>query len=166
VNVTPDSYPIISGFTLDTSLYCNLEFKPLAIAEYDALLRSGAYRSKAWVVPPDPNSDVVPAFGSFVYEIDCVPGSAIWAFSFNRTTNPGPFSFNVRDACTGVPLMSEEIRTDQFVNSDQQFLPKLLVVATPGLIAVEICSLQGTDATGVQLVLHGAEPVSPNQCET
>lgn len=165
MNVTPDSYPIISGFTLDTSLYCDLEFKPLAIAEYDALLRSGAYRSKAWVVPPDPNTDAIKAFGSFVYEVDCVPGAAIWGFSFVDSANAGPFSFQVRDACTGVPLMSEEIRTDSFVDSDQQLLPKLLVVATPGLVAVEICSLQATDATGVQLILYGAEPVSPNQCE-
>jgi len=164
MNVTPDDYPIISGFILNTQLYCDLEFWPMAIAEYDALLRAGSYRSKAWTIPLDSAADPIPAFGSFKYEIYCVPGSAIWGFGFVDGSNAGPFSFNVRDACSGVSLMSEEIRADQYLDVDQQFLPKLLIIATPGLLAVDICSQQTTDASGVQLVLYGAEPVTPVDC--
>lgn len=164
MNVTPDDYPVISGFNLDTSLKCDLAFSPLAIAEYDDLLRSGAYRSKSWQVPPDANAEAIPAFKSFHYELYAIPGAVIWGFGFTDSANAGPFSFQVRDACTDVVLFSEHVRTDAYADVDQQFLPKLLTIATPGLISVEVCSLQATDARGVQLVLYGAEPVAPVEC--
>lgn len=168
MNITPPDYSIIDGFVLNQNLRCSPTFLNLAVnEEFDRIRRSGSYRSKSWCVPKDPSVTVIPGRNSFEYELNMVPGSALWGFIFtvqNTGANPGPFSFQIRDACTGQPLFSETLRCDQFIGSpsQQQLFPKLLVVPTPGLLAIEICSLQAANATGVQLVLCGGEPVCPS----
>lgn len=164
MNITPKDYPVMDGFALNTNLKCNLTFLNLAVSEaFDRLRRSGAYRSKQWCVPKD-STESIPARDSFQYELNCVPGSAIWGFIFavaDTNANIGPFSLQIREACTGVPLLSEPVRADQFAQSfaKQQLLSDLLIIPTPGLVVVEICSQQSTNASQVQLILCGGEPV-------
>lgn len=156
-NASPD-YPVLDGFLLDTKVRCNLKFRSIALTEWDRIRRAGSYKYKVWVCPSS-NEIVIPAQDSYEKELKAVPGSAIWGFSFVFGTNPGPFSFNIRDACTDVWGWSEVVRGDRFNTPTQHPFGKLLVVSAPGLITVEIASLQATDASGVQLLLHGGEPV-------
>jgi hypothetical protein len=166
MNITPPNYPLIDGFLLDTSLKCDLTFRSLALTEWERLRRAGAFRSKIWTIPDDSNIGI-PAFDSYEKEISCVPGSAIWGFVFVSPSGSGPFSIQIRDACTDVAIASEVIRADKFnagTNGTpqsvyQQPFSRLLVVAHQGLLSVEICSLQSTNQLGVQLALFGGEPV-------
>ena len=157
-------YEAIDGFLLLQNIGCNLTFGSLAIREYEALRRSGRYRSRAWTIP-ESSSFVIPALDAYEYQIRCVPGAAIWGYSFVSESG-GPFSFQISETCTDVPLFSEVIRADNFalqntlaeLSNGQQFLPRLLIIPEPGLINVQIASQQATDASGIQLVLWGGEP--------
>lgn len=169
MNITPASYPIPDGFLLNTRMKCSLQFRSMALAQWERLRRTGSYRTKYWTVPENSGVTPIPARNSYEYQIKCVPGAAIWGFIWTQGGNAGPFAFNVRDACTGVAVANEWIRTDNFNNTGtlgpppfQQPFSRLIVVATPGLVTVEICSQQATDATGVQVVLCGGEPVCPS----
>lgn len=167
-------FPIRDGFVLRTDLRCEPTYLALAIEEYIALRRSRAMRSKFWMIP-ESTSFVVPAQDAYEYEVTCVPGAAIWGFVFvvisgNVDEPAGPFSFQVRESCTDVPLLSEVIRADNYKGGavdgsiqgggSQNLLSKLLVVPIPGLVTVEIANLGATDAN-VQLILCGGEPVCP-----
>ena len=157
VNSLPD-YPVIDGFLLSTKLRCNLTFKSLALQQWEALRRAGSFKTKSWQIP-ESSEIVIPAHDSYEKEIKAVPGSAIWGFSFTPGSNDGPFSINFRDACTDVDGFSQVCRTDKYTPTTQQPLSRLMVCSAPGLIYVEICSQQASDASGVQLVLWGGEPV-------
>lgn len=170
INADP-RYPIIDGFLYDVTLRCDLKFRSLAVEQCECLRRSGSYRSRMWPVPPDSSSQLlIPAFGSYEYQIQMVPGSAIWGFIWVPLSDDltGPFSITARDACTDVYLFSEVIRTDQYndTNGDvpppyQQTLPRLLVIAGVGLVTVEICSQQSANANSIQVIFCGGEPVAP-----
>jgi len=163
MNPSLPNYPIIDGFLLDTTLRCNLTFKSLALANYEALRRAGAYRSKMWTVPTDPANVSIPARDAFEYQCFLPPGSAVWGYIFNAPQNQ--FSFQVKDACTDVPIWSEPIvSTGQ--RRKQQRLSKLLVVGNPGLLSVEICNLTSNAQTGIQLILCGGIPVEPGVCSS
>ena len=94
----------------------------------------------------------------------------IWGYNFvnaavGGVTNPGPFSMQISDSCSDTPLFSEVIRTDNYPFSDQlearhgqQLLARPLVISEPGLLNIQICSLQSFDALGVQVMLCGGEP--------
>ena len=170
MNVTPPDYPMIDGFLLNTTVKCTPNFRQMALEQWDALRRTGSYRSKDWTTPEN-SLIAIPAWNSYEYQQKAVPGSAIWGFTWVQGGgNAGPFSFQVRDACTGVAIASEAIRADRFNGTGgsgqpapfQQPFARLIVVAAQGLITVEICSQQTTDATQIQLVLHGGEPVCPS----
>lgn len=169
MNVTPPDYPIIDGFLLDTTMKCTPNFRAMALEEWETLRRTGSYRSKYWVVP-DNSLVAIPAWGSYEYQIKCVPGSALWGFIWTQPSATGPFSIQIRDACTGVATGSEWIRTDRFGKTGgsnnrppfQQPFARLLVVAKEGLVTVEICSQQTTNQAQVQLVLCGGEPMCPS----
>jgi hypothetical protein len=169
MNITPPEYPIIDGFLLNTTMKCTPNFRKMALEQWEALRRTGSYRAKLWTVPENSNI-IIPAYNSYEYQVKCVPGSAIWGFIWTQGTNAGPFSFNVRDACTGVAVASEWIRTDRFSGTGgsgnpppfQQPFSRIIVVAAQGLLTIEICSQQTTDATQVQLVLCGGEPACPS----
>lgn len=164
-NADPN-YPIVDGFVLDTLLKCNLQFRALATQKFEAIRRASGMRSRWWLCPESAATDFeIPAFDAYEYAIPIVPGSVIWGFIFVASGNAGPFSFNVSDNCTDVPLFSEVIRADNFgLNSlqasRQQFLPRPVTIAEPGLVNVQICSQQTTAAQGVQLILCGGEPVT------
>jgi hypothetical protein len=165
LNADPN-YPIMDGFTLNTSLRCNLRFRALALQNFEGMRRASGFRSKYWLCP-ESASLVIPAYDSYEYGIPVVPGSVIWGFIFVTNDNDGPFSIQVTESCTDIPLFSEVVRGDNFLLSDsaepppeQQFLPRPLVVPPPGLLHAVICSQQGSDATGVQLVLCGGEPAN------
>jgi len=175
MNVTPPDYPVIDGFLLDTSMRASPNFRYMALEQWEELRRTGSYRTKYWTVPENSNI-AIPAWNSYEYQIKCIPGSAIWGFIWTQGIpgsgplfQPGPFSVQVRDACTGVAVGSEWIRTDNWAFQGgagnpapfQQPFSRLIVVAAQGLVTVEICSQQTTPATGVQLVLCGGEPVCP-----
>ena len=169
MNVTPPDYPVIDGFLLNTQMKCTPNFRQMALEEWEALRRTGSYRTKYWTIPENSNS-AIPAWNSYEYQIICVPGSAIWGFIWTQSTNAGPFSIQVRDACTGVAIANEWMRTDNYNSPGgsgnpspfQQPFSRLIVVAAQGLLTVEICSQQATDATQVQLVLCGGEPMCPS----
>jgi hypothetical protein len=122
------------------------------------------------MTPESTQSFSIPAFDSFEQEVTCVPGSAIWGFTFfTDAVSPNKnMSFQVRESCTDVPLISEFIRTDSFSlpKNDgqpsgvygQNLLSKLLVVPSPGLLTVEIANLTSSAQKG-QLILWGGEPV-------
>jgi len=164
-------YPIIDGFLLDATLRTDLKFRSLAIEQYEALRRSGSYRSRYWCVPPDSSSGLqIPAWGSYELQIQMVPGSAIWGFIWTPLSGDltGPFSIQARDACTDEYLFSEVIRTDQynFTNGDvpppyQQALSRLWVIGGMGLVSVQICSQQTSSANAIQMIFCGGEPVAP-----
>ena len=161
---------MIDGFLLNTTMKCTPNFRQMALEQWDALRRTGSYRSKDWTTPEN-SLIAIPAWNSYEYQQKAVPGSAIWGFTWVQGGgNAGPFSFQVRDACTGVAIASEAIRADRFNGTGgsgqpapfQQPFARLIVVAAQGLITIEIYSQQTTDATQIQLVLHGGEPVCPS----
>jgi len=168
MNITPPDYPVLDGFLLNTTMRCTPNLRRMVLAEWDALRRTGSYRSKDWPVPEN-SLIAIPAWNSYEWQIKAVPGSAIWGFSWTQPSETGPFSFNLRDACTGVSVANEWIRTDRFGLTGgsgqpppfQQPFARLIVVAAQGLLTVEICSQQTTNQTQVQLILHGGEPVCP-----
>lgn len=160
-------YPIIDGFLYNTQLRCNLTFLSLALAEYEALRRSGAYRSKSWLVPQDANAIPIPARNSYEYQVEVIPGSAIWGYTFTGVnvlddddpTLNGVFSFQVTDSCNDVKLFSEFVTKPTGAPTyRQQLLSRLHICAEPGLLHVEIASTFGADQTGAQLILYGGEP--------
>lgn len=169
MNITPPDYPVIDGFLANTTMKCTPNFRQMARAEWDTLVRTGSYRSKQWPVPENSNI-AIPAWNSYEFQIKCVPGSALWGFIWTQGANAGPFSIQVRDACTGVSAFSEPVRCDKFSAAGgsgqpapfQQPFSRIIVLGTPGLVTVEICSQQTTDATQVQLVLCGGEPMCPS----
>jgi hypothetical protein len=165
--MTPNSslpYPILDGFRLKTLLRCNLTFGALAIEQFNALRRVRAFRSKGWTVPNDTQSQLIPAFGSYEYQVEMKPGSAIWGYTFTGDSN-GTDSFQVRETCTDVPLFSEFLtkrpETAELIGettwAQQQLLPGLLVVPPPGLLHVEIATTSSTPRQ-IQLILWGGEP--------
>jgi hypothetical protein len=165
--MTPNSslpYPILDGFRLKTLLRCNLTFGALAIEQFNALRRVRAFRSKGWTVPNDTQSQLIPAFGSYEYQVEMKPGSAIWGYTFTGNAD-GTDSFQVRETCTDVPLFSESVtkqpETAELLGapivSRQQFLSGLLVVPAPGLLHVEIATTS-SEPRAIQLILWGGEP--------
>lgn len=162
-----DSYPIIDGFLLSTSLKCNLTFQSMVLAQYEDLRRAGAYRSRTWVVPPDPSSVVIQARSAFDYQVDMPPGSAIWGYSIIVSqavlTAGGSFSVQVTDTCNDVALFTEVINAGYAAPYNaQRFLSKLHVISNPGLLNVQICSTYKLDSApgDVQLILWGGEPIT------
>lgn len=154
MNTLPD-YPVIDGFLLKTQLRCNLTFLSLAVREYEALRRSGNLRSRVWTIPNDPANQSIPARDAFEFQTFMLPGSAIWGYTFIGAKSQ--FSCQITDSCTDVPLFSEPIVSTG--SNKQQFLSKLLVIAEPGLLNVQICSLAASDTFGVQVALWGGEPL-------
>jgi hypothetical protein len=157
-------YPILDGFRLNTLLRCDLTFGSLAIEQYNALRRVRAFRSKGWCVPNDTQSELIPAFDSYEYQVHMKPGSAIWGYTFTGDSS-GTDSFQVRETCTDVPLFSEVLtkqpETAPLLGeaswAQQQMLPSLLVVPAPGLLHVEIATTSSTPRA-IQLILWGGEP--------
>jgi hypothetical protein len=161
VNITPDEYPIVDGFLLNTGLKCDLTFMALAIGQYIAVRRSGGLRSRTWLIPEDSQANPIPARDAYEYQVYMDPGSVIWAYTFLAPA--GLFSWQVTESCTDVPLLSEPV-TSLGVLNVQQLLTKPLVVGAPGLLNVQICSLATEDTTGVQLILWGGEPTRSGPC--
>jgi hypothetical protein len=174
-------YPVLDGFLLNAGLYkglsptvpalrCNLTFVSLALEQYDCLRRSKAYRSKQWVIPQDSLSIVIPARGSYEYELQVPVGSAIWGWIFTGfgTQNTGDLgggflTWKVTDACNNVDLVSEFVtKPSGDYTWKQQNLSKLYVVGAPGLLRVEIASTFSVDIDAsnspTQLVLCGGTP--------
>ena len=164
-------YPIIDGFLDKASYRCSMTFLSLAVREFEALRRAGAYRQKHWCTPKD-STTIIPARDSYEYQVEMKPGSAIWGYTFTGVSEVNEdtgqvyaTSFQVRDSCDDVSTRSE-FATQQgssgsnlvVVNLQQPF-SKLLIVGPPGLLTVEIASTYPEDQTGIQLILWGGEPV-------
>ncbi len=158
VNETID-FPITDGFLYNTNLRANMRFLALAINEYEALRRSSAFRSKLWLVPEDSQQAIVPAFDSYEYQVSCAPGSAIWGVRFTCPAGTS-YSIKITDACTDVPLFSEEVSMNQQPTDADGSRPfSSLLIVPNGLLNVIICNVDGTLNNNVQLVLYGGEPV-------
>lgn len=156
----PDAYPTLDGFLFKTKLRANLTFENLVIREYEALRRSGAYRSRAWCAPLD-SQVTIAAFDCFELQVWLKPGAAIWGWTFTGSVNEDgtASSFNVRDACGDIPWFSEHVTKPMNAPPyQQQFLSKLYVVSEPGLLNVTIANTS-SEAASAQLILYGGEPV-------
>jgi hypothetical protein len=160
-------YPIRDGFLLRTDLRCEPTYLALALEQFEPLRRARSYRARYWMTPESTKSFQVPASDSYEQEVTCVPGSVIWGFIWHCDAQQGSLSFQVREACTDVPLLSEVIRTDAFATGaqdgsalvySQNLLPRLLVIPSPGLLVVEIANLTAVPQKA-QVVLCGGEPV-------
>jgi hypothetical protein len=162
-----EQFPITDGFTFSRNQRCAYTFRDVATQEYEALRRAGGYRFKTWLCPTDSNAILIPAFGSYEYQITKMkPGSAIWGYSFFGQSAPGVagsgiLGFNIRDGCSDVPLFSEvaigTLSSPQFQAVPTRFLTKLLIIGAPGLINVEMTNTYNT-AQQAQLALYGGEP--------
>jgi hypothetical protein len=161
-----DQYPVLDGFAFNSLLKCDLSFLPLAIEEYDALRRSGCYRTKQWPVPKDSSAITIPAFDSYETQLYVKPGSAIWGYTLvgNFGSDEGQLSVLVTDACDDTALFSEHT-TRQFAEQNtagfsapQQAMARLLIVPPPGLLNVVIASTFATEQIA-QIVFWGGEPV-------
>jgi len=148
-------YPIIDGFLLSTKLKCDLRFMPLALHEFEALRRSRAYAQRILTIPEDAGGTIIPNRNVFEYGFRCLPGSAFWGYSFVAPS--GLYSVNVRDNCADETLFSEVLLATGDVTKQRPFA-KLMILGAPGLLNVQLCSLSGTDMTGVQFLLWGGEP--------
>ena len=175
----PQQYPVLDGFQFSTKLRCNLTFRNLALQQYEALRRASAMRNKTWCVPQD-SSITIPAYGSYERQVYVKQGAVIWGYTFSGVTagydpDTGDTytqtqSWEIRDNCDDIPVFSEVV-TRQFADQNpslidisagafptpQQYLTKLLVVGTPGLLNVIIANTFPTAQVG-QLVLYGGEP--------
>jgi hypothetical protein len=153
-----DYYPILDGFLYKAALKCDLRFLAVALEGYEALRRSRGFAQRIITVPEDAGHTAIPNRNVFRYGQRVVPGSAFWAYSFVAPV--GQFSVQVRDNCSDETLFSEVLLGSGTVSQQarQNPLPKLLVIGAPGLLDFEICSLSGTDTTGVQFLLWGGEP--------
>lgn len=160
-------YPILDGFLFQRDRRCDLTFGSLAIEQYEALRRSGAFRQKQWCIPGDVLSTEIPARDSYEYQLDVGIGAAIYAYTFVGNTDqqimPGfaTQAFQVRDACDDQALFQEPI-TRQFVNplldvAPQQLLSRLFTVGPPGLLNITIASMYDSDQRA-QLILYGGTP--------
>ena len=154
MSTRPVLYPVDDGFLFNTQLKCDLRFLPMALHQYEALRRSKAYGQRIVTIPEDPGNTSIPGFNEFSYAQRCVPGSAFWAYSF--IAQAGLYSVNIRDSCSDETLFSEVLLSPG--NNNQIPLSKLLIVGAPGLINVQICSLNPNTVTGVQFLLWGGEP--------
>ncbi len=156
----PDAYPTLDGFLFKTKLRANLTFLNLVLREYEALRRSGAYRSRAWCAPID-STVTIPAFDCLELQIWMKPGAALWGWTFTGGKNDDGTntSFQVRDSCADIPWFSEHITKPEDAPSyQQQLLSKLYVVSEPGLLNVVIANTS-SEAASAQLILYGGEPV-------
>lgn len=155
-----DQFPIGDGFLLSTSLKCDLKFKNLAIREYEALRRSGDYRSRQWTVPTDVSAFPIPAYDSYEYQLSMRPGSAIWGITLvGPWGGPGGLlSFQIKDGCDDVALTSEFVSRRPVTGpAPQQYLPRLWVIPPPGTLNIVIASTFST-AQQAQIILWGGEP--------
>jgi len=152
---------VVDGFSysLNYRMLCGY-YQTIMLEQIDALRRTNNYQPKYYVVP-DSATTVIPAFGSYEYQVQMAPGTIFWAFSF---TNPnGLYSFNIFDECSGM-LASDGIRgsgTSPALWEGQCILPTPYYVTGKGLLSVEIGSLDVVDSVAgtLQLVLICMEPV-------
>jgi hypothetical protein len=174
MNQSP-AYPVIDGFTLNTKLRPNLTFLNLVLRErLDHLRRSGSYRTRMWCIPEDASSQQIPADDALEYQVSVMPGAVIWGWIFVATgADAGQFSIQITDGCTDVPVFSEVVNLSAAApthsimpgQGKQRLLTRLLNIGQPGLLNVQICSLNNAAVENTQLILCGAEPVSQDKCK-
>lgn len=160
-----DQYPIIDGFLLDTNLKPSLTWRNMALANYEDVRRAGSLKARHWCTPLDTNI-VIPARDSYEYQVFCKPGSVIvmWSFLVSQRVLAagGNFSVRIKEACNDTGVETECLfGATGTPNPTQRRLPRPIVIATPGILNVEICSLYDEDSEpgDCQLVLWGGEPV-------
>jgi len=164
---------IPDGFMYNTLLRPNKTFLAQCMERYDALRGAVNFRSRAWVIPED-HRIAIPANDSYEFQVDVVPGSIIWAWTWVSAI---ACSFNVTDSCTDASFGSEMIATTISFgenpiylagvnpgNGLQNLLSKPLVVSLPGILNVVICNLAPEDTENSQLVLWGGEPIKEEKC--
>ena len=152
---------IVDGFSysLNYRMLCGY-YNTVILEQLRALRLTNNYVPKFYVVP-DSTSIVVPAYGTYEYQVQMPKGTVWWAFSF---INPnGLYSFNIFDSCTG-RVGSDGILgsgTSPTLWEGQVILPTPYFVSERGLLNVEIGSLSTTDSTSstFQLVLYCMQPV-------
>lgn len=174
-----NAFPITDGFLYNTMLRPNLTFGSLALDEFEALRRAGAYRTRWLCIPEDPSTTSIPKAGIYEYQTSVIPGSAYWGWIFTAPAAvAGQFSIEITDGCTGERIWETEVNTGTLVSptstaagqlnpgqGKQNLFSKLLVIGKPGTINVLICSLDTAQAdSNVQLILCGGQPV-PEVCQ-
>jgi hypothetical protein len=155
---------IVDGFSysLNYRMLCGY-YNTVILEQLRALRLTNNYVPRFYVVP-DSSSIVVPAFGTYEYQVQMPQGTVWWAYSFSNPN--GAYSFNIFDPCTG------RVASDGILGSGtsptqwqgQCILPTPYFVPARGLLNVEIGSTSTTDSTAstFQLVLYCMEPVETN----
>lgn len=151
---------IVDGFTssLNYRMLCGY-YVTIALQQIEALRRTNNYKARYYVAP-DAQTVVIPAFGTYEYQVNMKKGSIFWAYNFANPT--GLYSFNIFDPCTG-RIASDGVLgsgTSPALWEGQIILPTPHFVAG-GLLNVEIGSLSDADSTlnTLQVVLICMEPL-------
>lgn len=167
---TSEAYPVIDGFLYNTLLGPRRTNIAMVLSEYEALRNSGAYKTRWLTIPENPAVITIPADNEYTYQCFVTPGAAYWGWIFTAPATPELYSINLTDHATKAPLWYQHVSMSTQPGKlnpgqgKQRLFQKLLVIGQPGIIDVSICSLNGSNATGVQLILCGGEPAAEDEC--
>jgi len=150
----------VDGFVSNENfrLLCGY-YNTIAVQQLETLRNTNNYKARYHTVP-DASGVVIPAYGTYEYQVDMAKESILWALNFSNPT--GLYSFNIFDPCTG-RIGSDGVLgsgTSPTLWQGQIILPTPYFV-TSGLLTVEIGSLAAVDSgpTTLQLVLICMEPL-------
>ena len=152
---------IVDGFSLSLNyrMLCGY-YQTVILEQMEPLRRTNNYQPKYYVIP-NSTSLVIPAFGTYEYQVDMPKGTIFWGYRFSNPN--GLYGFNIFDPCTG-RIASDMIYgsgTSPALWAGQIILPTPYYVPSRGLLNVEISSVNtvDSDADDLQLVLDCMEPV-------
>jgi hypothetical protein len=153
--------PIVDGFVYNFNYRMLCGYYPTVILEQlRAIRKTNNYQQRLYVIPGSA-TDVVPAYGTYEYQLQVTPGSVFWAYSFYDST--GLYTFNIFDPCTG-RSSSDGIKgsgTSPTLWEGQIILPTLYYVPARGLLNVEIGTTNTVASTPgtFQLIIYALNPV-------
>lgn len=158
---------IIDGFSYDQKLLPVLHhFRTHAVAQMATLRQANGYQMQ-WLVMPDDDRRVLPAYETIEHQQSVPPGSWIWGFNVTVVSagvnTPINLSILVEDEGSGQKWFSDFVRGNEFglqrIAGDNGRAPGLLPqpfpVMEPGRINV-IFANNSTAAINIQLVLNVA----------
>jgi len=166
---------ILDGFALNLNIrYLPYHYPAACLGQSGVLRRANLYRAR-WIVQPDDANTPIAAYDTFEGQVQVMPGSYLWGFQLNQLdalfalVAAADVIFQITDACTGVPLLSDYGSGAGFssfgaalgVDFHGGVAPHLLtqprLIMAPGLLNVEIAN-RAVTAMRCQLLLFFAEP--------
>ena len=172
------AYPILDGFVLQSRFRPDFTYLAYVTQGYEAMRRARRYRTRWLMIPTDPRT-TVPPNDDYKLQASATPGSIYWALMSiinpgAATVGPAPaLSYQITDGCTEITVFTEPVGSGIPNNNNYPRNPGQgyqlpfaypLVVAPPGIISVSISTMnRATPATGLQVVLVGAQPISEEE---